>query len=153
MSQWQRPGWIWWGRRTSEEQSMLDVVEIKPFSPDWDGLDMSRGGTVNIWVEGGWDWNLQTGGLQGHQTGLVLKHLLQKVIMSKTLTAQHFTAATLLLGPLISKCWPQVAVQTLAFTLIDGPSLDLLCPQTGKWCPSCHALTEAVVTFLLQKWC
>lgn len=32
--------------RTSEGQSTLDVLEIKPQRPDSDGLDISRGRTV-----------------------------------------------------------------------------------------------------------
>lgn len=42
-----------------EEQSMLDVLEMKPQRPDWDDLDVSRGGTVDIWVEGCWVWSWQ----------------------------------------------------------------------------------------------
>lgn len=67
MPLWQRPGWIRWGRSTSEQQGMLDV-EIKPYRPYWDGLNMSTGRTVNIWVEESWDWSWQTAGLQGDQS-------------------------------------------------------------------------------------
>ena len=58
-------GWIESEMSTSEGQRMLDVLERKSERPDCDGLDMYRGGIVNILVEG--RWNCQEGGLQEDQ--------------------------------------------------------------------------------------
>lgn len=48
------------GRRTSEGRSTLEGLEMKP---DWDGLDVSRGGTEEIWGGGrGGKWEGGGGG-------------------------------------------------------------------------------------------
>lgn len=44
--------WTASGMRTSGGQRMLDVLEAKPERPDGDGLNMFRGGTLNVSIEG-----------------------------------------------------------------------------------------------------
>lgn len=50
--------------------NMFGVLEMKPETPDCDGLDRFRGGTVSIWAEGGWGLPLKLktgcGFLQNH---------------------------------------------------------------------------------------
>lgn len=58
-------GWGWIAMSPSEVLLMLEVLEVK--FPDW-GLDLYRGGTVIIWVDGCWSQGCQeTGGLEEDQ--------------------------------------------------------------------------------------
>lgn len=64
------------GRRKTQTQAgwsrcrkvsgLLCVEDKKPKRPDWDGLDVSKGGTV-ILVDGCWGWNHQAGNTPSHR--------------------------------------------------------------------------------------
>ena len=50
-----------------QRDSMLDVLKRRSESPDWEGLDMYKGGIVKTSVEGWWGWNCQEGNLEEDQ--------------------------------------------------------------------------------------
>lgn len=51
----------WWDQEWVR-QHVLDVLEVTRERPDWDGLDTSWGGTVDVLVEAGWSWTCQARG-------------------------------------------------------------------------------------------